>query len=65
MTETSANWVIDDIIPGEKLVRRALAPIARLAGKLSMLPSESDLSLSEHVRRPGEIGSVVAEPTLF
>lgn len=57
--EQSLGFPIDyEIVPGARQVKRVVGFVKRVA----MLGTQTELSLSEHIRRPGEIGSV---PTVY
>lgn len=56
----SANWNIDDIIPGEKVVRRAVAAVVRFA----RFP-QSDSYPSDHRGAAEMLDAALDPPELF
>lgn len=63
MAERSPNWDVE-IIPGAKRVRRGVAAVIDFARFPRSDGYPSDHRHVEEAPRPGEIGGVIAEPTL-
>lgn len=62
--ETSPNWNVE-IVPGAKRVKRMVAAVVEFAQVFPPDSYPSDHRRIEEPPHPGEIGGVIAQPTLF